>query len=114
MDGWTVRDWSVLGLWTGCRSPLGHVFCVHQGKFGGFALTMLATAPLFIGFIEPLVYKRRLAWREVAAAVVFAGISMVFEAEKDQTLGMALGLTSAFLAAVFSTVNGVLFASTTP
>ena len=75
----------------------------------GLALTMLATAPLFIGFIEPIVYKRRLAWREVAvAAVVFAGISMVFEAEKDQTLGMALGLTSAFLAAVFSTVNGVL------
>ena len=97
-------------------SGIGWIVAAHWVTFFGsikassvgLALTMLATAPLFIGFIEPLVYKRRLAWREVAvAAVVFAGISMVFEAEKDQTLGMALGLTSAFLAAVFSTINGV-------
>ena len=107
---WTARDVVRVGV-------VGWVVAAHWVTFFasikassvGLALTMLATAPLFIGFIEPLVYKRRLAWREVAvAAVVFAGISMVFEAEKDQTLGMVLGLTSAFLAAVFSTVNGVL------
>ena len=107
---WTARDvvrvgavgWIVAAHWV-------TFFASIKASSVGLALTMLATAPLFIGFIEPLVYKRRLAWREVAvAAVVFAGISMVFEAEKDQTLGMALGLTSAFLAAVFSTVNGVL------
>ena len=107
---WTARDvvrvgavgWVVAAHWV-------TFFASIKASSVGLALTMLATAPLFIGFIEPLVYKRRLAWREVAvAAVVFAGISMVFEAEKDQTLGMALGLTSAFLAAVFSTVNGVL------
>ena len=107
---WTARDvvrvgvvgWIVAAHWV-------TFFASIKSSSVGLALTMLATAPLFIGFIEPLVYKRRLAWREVAvAAAVFAGISMVFEAEKDQTLGMALGLTSAFLAAVFSTVNGVL------
>ncbi len=107
---WTARDvvrvgavgWVVAAHWV-------TFFASIKASSVGLALTMLATAPLFIGFIEPLVYKRRLAWREVAvAAVVFAGISMVFEAEKDQTLGMALGLMSAFLAAVFSTVNGVL------
>ena len=107
---WTARDvvrvgavgWVVAAHWV-------TFFASIKASSVGLALTMLATAPLFIGFIEPLVYKRQLAWREVAvAAVVFAGISMVFEAEKDQTLGMALGLTSAFLAAVFSTVNGVL------
>ena len=107
---WTAREvvrvgavgWIVAAHWV-------TFFASIKASSVGLALTMLATAPLFIGFIEPIVYKRRLAWREVAvAAVVFAGISMVFEAEKDQTLGMALGLTSAFLAAVFSTVNGVL------
>ena len=90
---WTVRDvvrvgavgWVVAAHWV-------TFFASIKASSVGLALTMLATAPLFIGFIEPLVYKRRLAWREVAvAAVVFAGISMVFEAEKDQTLGMALG-----------------------
>lgn len=107
---WTAREvvrvgvvgWIVAAHWV-------TFFASIKASSVGLALTMLATAPLFIGFIEPLVYKRRLAWREVAvAAVVFAGISMVFEAEKDQALGMVLGLTSAFLAAVFSTVNGVL------
>ena len=75
----------------------------------GLALTMLATAPLFVGLIEPLVFRRRVAWRELAvAAVVFVGISLVFQAEKDQILGITLGLTSAVLAAIFSTLNGVL------
>lgn len=75
----------------------------------GLALTMLATAPLFVGLIEPLVYKRKLAWRELAvAAVVFVGIALVFQAEQDQTLGILLGLASALLAAVFSTLNGVM------
>ena len=75
----------------------------------GLALTMLATAPLFVGLIEPVVYKRKLAWRELAvAAVVFLGIALVFQAEQDQTLGILLGLASSLLAAVFSTLNGVM------
>lgn len=75
----------------------------------GLALTMLATAPLFVGLVEPWVYRRKLAWRELAvAAVVFVGISLVFQAEKDQILGITLGLVSALLAAVFSTLNGVM------
>lgn len=75
----------------------------------GLALTMLATAPLFVGLIEPLVYKRKLAWRELAVAtVVFLGIALVFQAEQDQTLGILLGLASSLLAAVFSTLNGVM------
>ena len=45
----------------------------------GLALTMLATAPLFVGLIEPLVFKRSVAWREMAvAAVVFVGIALCF------------------------------------
>ena len=75
----------------------------------GLALTMLATAPLFVGLIEPVVFKRSVAWREMAvAAVVFVGIALVFQAERDQTEGILLGLVSAALAALFSTVNGVL------
>ena len=81
----------------------------------GLALTMLATAPLFVGLIEPLVFRRRVAWRELAvAAVVFVGISLVFQAEKDQILGITLGLASAVLAAIFSTLNGVLVKSHDP
>lgn len=75
----------------------------------GLALTMLATAPLFIGFIEPVVFRRKVAWRELlVASAVFVGIATVFQAERDQVDGMVLGLSSAALAALFSTFNGVL------
>ena len=75
----------------------------------GLALTMLATAPLFVGLIEPIVFRRRIAMRELAvAAVVFVGIALVFQAESDQILGITLGIVSAVLAALFSTFNGVL------
>ena len=70
---------------------------------------MLATAPLFVGLIEPMVLGRRIALRELAvAAMVFLGIALVFDAEQEHVTGMVLGLVSALLAAVFSTVNGVL------
>jgi len=75
----------------------------------GLALTMLATAPLFVGLIEPVIYKRKMAWRELAVgSLVFVGISLVFQAQQDQTLGILLGLSSSLLAAVFSTLNGVM------
>jgi len=40
--------------------------------------------------------------------LVFVGIALVFQAEQDQTLGILLGLASSVLAAVFSTLNGVM------
>ena len=39
---------------------------------------------------------------------MFVGIATVFQAERDQVDGMVLGLSSAALAALFSTFNGVL------
>ena len=58
----------------------------------GLALTMLATAPLFVGFIEPVVFGRRIALRELAvAAMVFLGIALVFDAEQDQCDGHGAG-----------------------
>ena len=71
---------------------------------------MLATTPLFVGeLVEPLVFGRRVVLRELAVAVmVFLGIALVFDAEQDKVRGIVLGLSSAVLAAVFSTLNGVL------
>lgn len=75
----------------------------------GLALTMLATAPLFVALLEPLVFQRRLVGRELwLAGIVFAGIAVVFQSQQDQVLGMLLGLASALFAAIFSTLNGVL------
>ena len=115
---WMTKRWQAW-TWRGFAEAalVGWVVAAHWVTFFasikassvGLALTMLATAPLFVGFIEPLVFGRRIALRELAvAAMVFLGIALVFDAEQDHLTGMVLGLVSALLAAVFSTVNGVL------
>ena len=115
---WMSKRWEVW-TWRGVvqAALVGWIVAAHWVTFFasikassvGLALTMLATAPLFVGFIEPLVFGRRIALRELAvAAMVFLGIALVFDAEQDHLMGMVLGLASALLAAVFSTVNGVL------
>ena len=115
---WTAKRWQAW-TWRGVAEAalVGWIVAAHWVTFFasikassvGLALTMLATAPLFVGFIEPVVFGRRIALRELAvAAMVFLGIALVFNAEQEHVTGMLLGLASALLAAVFSTVNGVL------
>lgn len=73
------------------------------------ALTMLATSPMFIGFLEPLIFKRKLDWKELAvAAVVLVGVGTIFSFDTTYREGMILGLISAFFASLFATFNGVL------
>jgi drug/metabolite transporter (DMT)-like permease len=73
------------------------------------ALVMVATTPMFVGFIEPLVFRRKLDLKELfVSAIVIAGVSTIFSISSEYQLGMILGLLSAFLAALFTTLNGVL------
>ena len=115
---WIAKRWQAW-TWRGVieAAVVGWIVAAHWVTFFasikassvGLALTMLATAPLFVGLIEPMVFGRQIALRELAvAAMVFLGIALVFDAEQEHVTGMVLGLVSALLAAVFSTVNGVL------
>ena len=73
------------------------------------ALVMVATTPMFVGFIEPLVFRRKLDLKELfVSAIVIAGVSTIFSISSEYQLGMILGLLSAFFAALFTTLNGVL------
>ena len=107
---WSVKAWLK-------SAAVGWIVAAHWVTFFaaikvssvGLALTMLATAPMFVGFIEPLVFHRRIAWKEVwLGAIVFVGVAMVFKAEQNHIAGIGLGLLSAVLAALFSTLNGRL------
>jgi len=115
---WVAKRWQAW-TWRGVieAAVVGWIVAAHWVTFFasikassvGLALTMLATAPLFVGLIEPMVFGRQIALRELAAAaMVFLGIALVFDAEQEHVTGMVLGLVSALLAALFSTVNGVL------
>ena len=73
------------------------------------ALTMLATSPMFIGFLEPLIFKRKIDWRELTVAgVVLVGVGTIFSFDTTYHEGMILGIISAFFASLFATLNGVL------
>lgn len=73
------------------------------------ALVMVATTPMFVGFFEPLIFKRKVDWKElVVSLLVIAGVGTIFNMDTGYNLGMALGLLSAMMAALFSTLNGVL------
>lgn len=73
------------------------------------ALTMLATSPMFTGFLEPLIFKRKIDWRELTVAgVVLLGVGTIFSFDTTYHMGMILGIISAFFASLFATFNGVL------
>ncbi len=73
------------------------------------ALATMSTGALFAAVLEPILYKRKLIWYEVLFGfIVMAGLYLIFKVEAAYAYGMLLALLSAFLAAVFSLINGKL------
>lgn len=78
-------------------------------KLSNISLTLacLSTGPLFTAFLEPLFFKRRVSWSEVAVSFgVIVGLLMVIGSVQGQGLAIAVGLTSSALSALFSVLNG--------
>ncbi len=72
-------------------------------------LTTLASASLFVALLEPIFFKRRIIFYELLFGVaVIIGLSLIFNFESQYALGIILALIAAFLAALFSTINGLL------
>ena len=79
------------------------------------ALVMFATTPMFVGIIEPIIFRRKLDWKElVISLMVIAGVGTIFNMDTGYTLGMILGLVSALMAALFSTLNGAFVKKHSP
>jgi drug/metabolite transporter (DMT)-like permease len=78
-------------------------------KLSNISLTLacLSTGPLFTAFLEPLIFKRRISWAEVAVSFgVVVGLLLVIGSVEGQGLAIAVGLTSSGLSALFSVLNG--------
>jgi len=70
-------------------------------------LAIMSTGAFFTAFLEPLLYRRRIIWYEVLfGLVVIVGLYIIFQAEGDYFWGIILALTSSFLGALFSVING--------
>ncbi len=73
------------------------------------ALATLASATLFTSFLEPLFFKKRIVFYEVIFGFcVIAGLLMIFNFETEYALGILVALLSAFLASLFTVINGKL------
>ena len=90
-----------------------HWLCFYGAiKQAGVATAVLAlsTITFFTAVIEPVVFRRRVAASElVIGAIVVAGAALLIQVELHaDPLGLALGLGSAVLAAIFGVLNGKL------
>ncbi|KAF2519677.1 DMT family transporter [Flavobacterium salilacus subsp. salilacus] len=70
-------------------------------------LACLSTGAFFTSLLEPVFFGRKIIWYEVVfGLLVVAGLYLIFRFEGNYIDGIILALTSAFLSAVFSIING--------
>ncbi|RAV27667.1 DMT family transporter [Sinomicrobium soli] len=70
-------------------------------------LAMLSTGALFTAVLEPLWYRRKPIWYEMALGlVVIFGLYLIFRVESSYVEGILLALLAALLSSVFSLMNG--------
>jgi drug/metabolite transporter (DMT)-like permease len=113
------------GFWLGLRrlSPrmiatyggIGVLVAMHWLAFYGsiklsnasVAAMCMALAPVFVSFVEPALAGRRFDFREVFFGIaVIPGVAFVVGGTPvEMRAGIAAGVLSAFLAAVFGTLN---------
>lgn len=71
-------------------------------------LACLSTGAFFTSLLEPIFFSRKIIWYEVLFGLfVVGGLYLIFRFEGDYMYGIVLALTSAFLSALFSTINGI-------
>lgn len=78
-------------------------------------LAGMATTSLWTAFIEPLINHTKVKWYEVGLGLlVIVGLLVIFQFESGYWIGLTVALISAFLAALFSVLNGRLSKRHTP
>ncbi len=101
----------------------GLVIALHWLTFFGaikvsnvsITLALLSTGAFFTSILEPIFYKRKFVGYEILFGIlVIVGLYIIFQVETKYTLGIILGLASAFLSAVFTLINGKLIKDTAP
>ncbi len=101
----------------------GIVIALHWLTFFGaikvsnvsITLALLSTGAFFTSILEPIFYKRKFVGYEILfGLLVIVGLYIIFQVETKYTLGIILGLISAFLSAVFTLINGKLIKNTAP
>lgn len=83
----------------------------HAIKISNISITLacISTGAFFTSILEPIFYKRKLILYEVLlGCLVVVGLILIFQFETQYKMGIIVALTSAFLSACFSLINGKL------
>ena len=108
----TKKSWTTIAKLGG----VGVLIAIHWVTFFAsikasnvsIALTMLAVSPMFVGFLEPVFFRRKIDHKEIfIAAVVIIGVAITLRFSSGYEWGVFLGLISALFASLFVTINGV-------
>jgi len=79
------------------------------------ALVCLSFASVFVAFLEPLVFGRKILLREIILGLVaVVGIGFIFNFQPQHINGIILGILAAFFGAVFTVFNGKIVQNTAP
>ncbi len=98
-------------------SGTGVLIAAHWILFFGAAkvstvsvcLAGMTTGSLWTGVLEPIFFKRRInAYEILLGLVIIGGLYIIFQFEFNHLLGLVMAVASAFLAALFSVINGRL------
>jgi drug/metabolite transporter (DMT)-like permease len=121
-------------VWRGLRAMPARLFAAYAGigtlvalhwltfyaavklANASVAATCIALAPVFLAFIEPWIGRRRFDRRELLLGIaVVPGVALVVGGIPDaMQAGIAVGVVSALLAALFSTCNKQLVSHADP
>lgn len=86
----------------------------HAIKISNISITLacLSTGAFFTSLLEPILYEKKIVWYEVFfGLLVFFGLYIIFDVEKNYFWGILTALASAFLSALFSVINSKLVKS---
>jgi len=95
-------------------SGIGCLVMLHWVTFYGsiklssisVAMVCLSSIALFASIIEPIVTKTKFDYMEIVfSAVAMIGITTIYSSDSSASTGIILGVISALLSAVFSTMN---------
>ena len=78
-------------------------------------LACLSSASLFTAILEPLIFKRRVDPAElIFGTMVVFGLVLIFSFETEYAAGIIMALCSAFVASLFTVINGRLIQKDNP
>lgn len=93
---------------------VGMLLALHWVMFYGsikasnvsIGVVCFALVGFFTAFLEPLINRHRVSWREVLFSVfTLSGIILIFHFDTRYRLGIGMGIVSSLLAALFTVTN---------